>query len=148
MFKQGRARGARGQPVGTFPQSDLLWALGSVSALHRRAFAPEIIASEFPGEASESSLIQAARKLGFRTKTIQAEAGRLAKLPMPLLVAVLPRRRLPNPKHPQIASPPNAWASSPRRPTASWCSSRLAPTPPSPSPKPNWPQGWPGQPGC
>ncbi|TWO67800.1 peptidase domain-containing ABC transporter [Caenimonas sedimenti] len=47
-----------------------------------------MLAREFPGVGTESALIQAARKLGFRTKTIEASAARLAQLPMPLLVAV------------------------------------------------------------
>ncbi|WP_255440847.1 peptidase domain-containing ABC transporter [Caenimonas sedimenti] len=59
-----------------------------MSALHRRPFSPDMLAREFPGVGTESALIQAARKLGFRTKTIEASAARLAQLPMPLLVAV------------------------------------------------------------
>ncbi|MFC5499625.1 ABC transporter transmembrane domain-containing protein [Caenimonas terrae] len=71
-----------------FPQADLLWALGSVSALHRTAFSAELVAREFPGEGSVTKLVQAARTLGFHIKTIHVSADKLARLPLPVLVVL------------------------------------------------------------
>lgn len=70
-----------------FPQADLLWALGSVSALHRTAFSADLIAREFPGEGSVGNLVHAARTLGFHIKTITVSA-RLTRLPLPVLVVL------------------------------------------------------------
>lgn len=79
---------ARQEEVGVFPQLDLLWALGSLSALHRRVFSADLLQREFPGEGNVAKLIQAASSLGFKVKQIHPKAGKLAGLPLPLLVAV------------------------------------------------------------
>jgi ATP-binding cassette, subfamily B, bacterial HlyB/CyaB len=81
---------------------DLLWSLGSLCALHRISFSPELIEREFPPEASpaeaeaeteqvqpshnESTLIRAALALGFRIKAIRFSASKAQSLPLPLLV--------------------------------------------------------------
>lgn len=70
-----------------FPQADLLWALGSVSALHRTAFSADLIAREFPGEGSVGNLVHAARTLGFHIKTITVSAAKLARLPLSVSIA-------------------------------------------------------------
>ncbi|MDB5942051.1 MAG: transporter related, partial [Ramlibacter sp.] len=87
MFWRSRRR--REAPESSaFPQADLLWALGSVSALHRTAFSAELIAREFPGEGSVAKLVHAARTLGFHIKTVRISAAGLARLPMPVLVVL------------------------------------------------------------
>jgi ATP-binding cassette, subfamily B, bacterial HlyB/CyaB len=77
---------------------DLLWSLGSLCALHRISFSPELIEREFPPEASpteaeqvqpshnESTLIRAALALGFRIKAIRFSSSKAQSLPLPLLV--------------------------------------------------------------
>lgn len=82
--------GARVPRDGAFPQADLLWALGSVCALHRRVFSAELLKREFPGEGDEAALVHAARTLGFRIKRIELAAGRLGDLPLPLVLALRP----------------------------------------------------------
>lgn len=73
-----------------FPQLDLIWALGSLSALHRRAFSADLLQREFPGEGSQANLVQAARRLGFKVK--QIDAGRqLSGFPLPLVVLLRPQ---------------------------------------------------------
>ena len=88
----------------TFDASQLIWALGSVCALHQRHFSPEMLAQEFPPEASgggggnensksfytESTLLHAAQRLGFRVKAIALKAKDCAALPLPWLVNIPP----------------------------------------------------------
>ena len=80
-----------------FETSQLIWALGSVCVLHQRNFSPEMLAQEFPPEIStsgnyysESTLLHAAQRLGFRVKRITLAAKDCASLPLPLLVQVNP----------------------------------------------------------
>jgi subfamily B ATP-binding cassette protein HlyB/CyaB len=80
-------RGPTVPKASAFPQADLLWALGSVSALHR-TFSADLIAREFPGEGSVGNLVHAARTLGFHIKTITVSAAKLARLPLPVLVVL------------------------------------------------------------
>ena len=74
------------------PYPSLIWALGSVCALHQRTFDAALIIREFPaaeGEpATESMLIQAAKALGFRAQAVSISAKRILGFPMPLLVAL------------------------------------------------------------
>jgi subfamily B ATP-binding cassette protein HlyB/CyaB len=84
-----RAReGPKASRSSAFPQADLLWALGSVAALHRTPFSADLLAREFPGEGNGSKLVQAARTLGFHIKTIRVVAAKLARLPLPVLVVL------------------------------------------------------------
>ena len=71
-----------------FPQADLVWALGSVSALYRTAFSADLIAREFPGEGDVAKLVQAARKLGFRIKAVRVCGSTMRRLPLPLLLVL------------------------------------------------------------
>ena len=78
-----------------FETSQLTWALGSVCVLHQRNFSPEMLAQEFPPEIStsgnyysESTLLHAAQRLGFRVKRIRVAAKDCASLPLPLLVQI------------------------------------------------------------
>jgi subfamily B ATP-binding cassette protein HlyB/CyaB len=75
-----------------FLSAELLWVLGSLSALHGRSFSAELLSREFPATAqephNESTLIQAALRLGFKVKAASIEARRLSNLPLPLLVSL------------------------------------------------------------
>ena len=83
-----------------FQAQHLTWALGSVCALHQRAFSPAMLAQEFPPEINgtgshpphhtESTLLHAAHRLGFRVKRIALTAKDCAGLPLPLLVQITP----------------------------------------------------------
>jgi ATP-binding cassette, subfamily B, bacterial HlyB/CyaB len=77
-----------------FLPAELLWALGSLSALHHKSFSAELLASEFPATAedppNESTLVQAAIRLGFKVKATHIQARQIAQLPLPLLVALQP----------------------------------------------------------
>ena len=54
------------------------------------AFSAEMLAREFPGHGNAAVLMQAARRLGFRVKPIAVQAGKLAGLPLPLVVTLHP----------------------------------------------------------
>jgi ATP-binding cassette, subfamily B, bacterial HlyB/CyaB len=74
------------------PYPALIWALGSLCALHQRTFDAALIIREFPvaeGEpATESMLIRAAIALGFRAQSVSISARKISGFPMPLLVAL------------------------------------------------------------
>ena len=91
-----------------FAASELIWALGSLCGLHQRNFSAEMLVHEFPPETletsfppetleaadsaapsySESTLLHAGQRLGFRVKRIAARVKDLAGLPLPLLVQI------------------------------------------------------------
>lgn len=82
-----------------FQAQHLIWALGSICALHQRNFSPDMLVQEFPPEVSEagahygeSTLLHAAHSLGFRVKRIALTAKDCAGLPLPLLVQIAPPR--------------------------------------------------------
>ena len=54
---------------GALARDDIIWALGSLSALNSRAFDPELLARELQSPPLHTdALIRAARSLGFRIK--------------------------------------------------------------------------------
>jgi ATP-binding cassette, subfamily B, bacterial HlyB/CyaB len=118
FFQQGSAGLARATgrvPTALVP-AQLLWALGSLCALHHKSFSAELLAREFPATAeephNESSLIQAAGKLGFKVKAMQlSSTTQLAKLPLPLLVGLAPKTPAPNeePVSPATGSGQAGW---------------------------------------
>ena len=69
----------------------LLWALGSVCALHRVPFSAELVLREFPPPHDASSLIRAARAAGLRIRQTTLEARRIAQMRLPLIVTLRPR---------------------------------------------------------
>jgi subfamily B ATP-binding cassette protein HlyB/CyaB len=77
--------GQRSQPVVyEIPLHDVVWTLGSVSALHHRAFDAELLLRELPAPPlTTDSLITAARALGFRVKRHGTTRRDLAALTMP-----------------------------------------------------------------
>jgi subfamily B ATP-binding cassette protein HlyB/CyaB len=67
--------------------ADILWTLGSVSALHHRPFDPELLVRELPPSANTSdALITAGRALGFRVKKRSCVLEQLRTLPLPCIV--------------------------------------------------------------
>ena len=74
----------------TWDAAHLIWALGSLCALHRKSFDARLLAQEFPtsseNPAEESLLIRACGSLGFRIKPIEFVARKAQKLPLPLLI--------------------------------------------------------------
>lgn len=69
------------------PLQDVIWALGSVSALHHRAFDAQLLIRELPAPPLTSdALITAARSLGFRIRRQALGLSGLAKQTLPCLV--------------------------------------------------------------
>jgi subfamily B ATP-binding cassette protein HlyB/CyaB len=71
-------------------QSDLVWALGSLCALHRLPFSAETVWREFPPPVSHATLIAAARALQLHIRQVPLRAGRIQRMAFPLLVALKP----------------------------------------------------------
>jgi ATP-binding cassette, subfamily B, bacterial HlyB/CyaB len=67
---------------------DLLWALGSLCALHRLPFAAELVAREFPPPCTDATLIGAARAIGLRVRAVKLVPARVEQQVFPLLVAL------------------------------------------------------------
>jgi ATP-binding cassette, subfamily B, bacterial HlyB/CyaB len=71
------------------PLPDVIWALGSVSALNHRAFDAELLLRELPiPPLTTDALVAAARSLGFRIKRLEIDRGALSALTMPCLVVL------------------------------------------------------------
>jgi subfamily B ATP-binding cassette protein HlyB/CyaB len=73
------------------PREELVWALGSVCALHRRPFAADLLAREFPPPCTRATLIAAGRALGLRVKAIQLKAQAVQRQVFPLVVGLRAR---------------------------------------------------------
>lgn len=69
---------------------ELVWAMGTFSAIHKRAYDPALLLQQFPGPHNAGSLIQAARALGFRIQRKACDIAQLASCHMPLLVVLSP----------------------------------------------------------
>jgi subfamily B ATP-binding cassette protein HlyB/CyaB len=71
------------------PTQDLLWALGSISALHHRVFDPELVLRELPAPpVTTDALIAIARQLRFRIQRREARARELGRCAMPCLAVL------------------------------------------------------------
>jgi ATP-binding cassette, subfamily B, bacterial HlyB/CyaB len=92
-------------------EGQLLWALGSLCALHRIAFDARLLQREFPASPDapydESTLIRAADALGFRIKAIRFAAKKAQSLPLPLLVQ-LKATTASDPNQASQRSPPSS----------------------------------------
>jgi ATP-binding cassette, subfamily B, bacterial HlyB/CyaB len=79
--------GLRQLPIGyEIPLNDVVWTLGSVSAVHHRAFDAELLLRELPAPPlTTDSLITAARSLGFRVKRHATSRRELATLTLPVI---------------------------------------------------------------
>jgi len=79
--------------------SEVIWALGSLSALNRKNFSAHLSLQEFPPTPqdqsdpshTESSLLRAARRSGFRVKAVSIEAQDCRGLPLRRFVHLAPR---------------------------------------------------------
>ena len=70
------------------PREELIWALGSVCALHRLPFAPHVLARELPPPCTRATLVSAGRALGLRVKAIRLRALAVERQVFPLLVGL------------------------------------------------------------
>jgi ABC-type bacteriocin/lantibiotic exporter with double-glycine peptidase domain len=85
--KSGEARmEARAAPAEA--PSWLPWALQAVATLHRQPFDAALMQRQFPPPHDESTLIHAARQLGFRADALEAPCEALAGLPLPALLCL------------------------------------------------------------
>ncbi len=75
-------------PAPTYALSveDLVWVMGSFSALNRRPFDAELLIRQFPPPYSTDSLIHAARALGFRIGRKDCGSAAIPQLNLPCLV--------------------------------------------------------------
>jgi len=80
---QGTSTAAR-----RLPQDELIWALGSICALHRQPFAAALVARDFPPPCTTATLLSAARALGLRAKEVTLETDRVERMVFPLLVGL------------------------------------------------------------
>lgn len=75
---------------GDFERDHVLWALGSLCALHQKAFAPDLLAREMPvdaqGRLEAGVLLSMGESLGFRVKKVTYSERSLPRLQFPLLV--------------------------------------------------------------
>jgi subfamily B ATP-binding cassette protein HlyB/CyaB len=71
------------------PLQDVVWALGSICALHHRAFDAQLLLRELPAPPlTTDTLISAARALQFRIQRRDVSRAGLAKLTMPCLAVL------------------------------------------------------------
>jgi subfamily B ATP-binding cassette protein HlyB/CyaB len=85
-----RLRGER-KPVTPYevPLQDVVWALGSFSALHHRAFDPQLLLRELPAPPlTTDSLITAARSLRFKIQRRDLHISGLGQLTLPCLAVL------------------------------------------------------------
>ena len=67
---------------------DLVWALGSLCALHRLPFDPSLLLKQCPSPTSLETLIEAGRALGFKIKLLETETSQLEKQLLPCIALV------------------------------------------------------------
>lgn len=71
----------------TYSPEQVLWALGSLCALHQKPFAAELVAPELPSDSPEGIepwvIIQAGERLGFKVKPAQITPERVSRLSDP-----------------------------------------------------------------
>jgi len=110
--------GRRSHPVVyEIPLHDVIWTLGSVSALHHRTFDAQLLLRELPAPPlTTDSLITAARALGFRVKRHGTTRGDLAALTLPCVV-LLKEQAAAEPSPAGISSSASTESSGPTSPT-------------------------------
>ena len=93
------------------PLQDILWGLGSVCAVHRRAFDPQLLLRELPkAPVTTDALITAARSLGFRIQRRNITRATLATYTMPCLALLIDNSPPAEPSAPGVAPPESARA--------------------------------------
>ncbi|MDA8254087.1 MAG: peptidase domain-containing ABC transporter [Betaproteobacteria bacterium] len=70
--------------------AQLVWAVGSLCALNRIPFDPELLLKQFPPPYTTDTLIHAVRALGFRIKLKPCEASALGEVATPCLTLLAP----------------------------------------------------------
>jgi subfamily B ATP-binding cassette protein HlyB/CyaB len=70
------------------PREELVWALGSVCALHRLPFAADLLAREFPPPCTRATIVSAGRALGLRIKSARIKVKAIEQQAFPLLVGL------------------------------------------------------------
>ena len=92
------AKSANAQDIPKFDSLAVIWAMGSICALHQRPFSSTLMAQEFPPEVvggqshyGESTLLHSAHRLGFRVKRVALKAKDCTSLALPLLVQIAPQ---------------------------------------------------------
>ena len=70
--------------------ADFVWALQTLCAVHRKPFDRDLLLHQFPPPYSDSSVVLAARALGFKCQLRGIDAAELHQLPLPLLVELNP----------------------------------------------------------
>jgi ATP-binding cassette, subfamily B, bacterial HlyB/CyaB len=70
--------------------AQVVWALGSLCALNRRPFDPELLLKQFPPPYTTDTLVHATRALGFRIKLVRREGTALHNVTTPCLVLLAP----------------------------------------------------------
>jgi subfamily B ATP-binding cassette protein HlyB/CyaB len=117
----GWSRPLWGQRQSTIPPEirlhDLVWTLGSVSALHHRAFDAELLLRELPAPPlTTDSLISAAQSLGFRIKRHAVSRCDLARFTMPCVALLCDHAPRSDAVLTQSASEESVQAIDPRAP--------------------------------
>lgn len=82
----GRRRSPAARPISTH---DLIWALGSFCALHRKPFDPALLTQQYPPPHGTDTLIRAFRALGFKIEHRASRLESLGKLAMPCLALLV-----------------------------------------------------------
>ena len=88
-------------PPHILQRDDVIWAMGSFSALNRKPFDAELLIKQFPPPYSSDSLIHAARALGFRIKRHDCTSAAVAKLNLPCMVLLNEEKQAPQPTNPE-----------------------------------------------
>jgi len=102
----------KGSVAYEIPLHDVAWTLGSVSALHHRAFDAELLLRELPTPPlTTNSLIAAARSLGFRVKRHETRRGDLRALTMPCVALLREKTSSSDPSSAPASSEPASTAS-------------------------------------
>lgn len=74
----------------TFAPEEFVWAMGSMCALNRIAFDPQLMLNQFPLPLTLDSLIQAMRLMGFKCKNTHVNIERFSSLSFPCFALVNP----------------------------------------------------------
>ncbi|UCH48979.1 MAG: hypothetical protein JSU95_04050, partial [Betaproteobacteria bacterium] len=69
--------------------ADLIWALATISGLHRKPFDAQLLLQQFPPPYSVASLISAAHALGFDTRFGPENLNHINRADLPCLAVLI-----------------------------------------------------------
>jgi ATP-binding cassette, subfamily B, bacterial HlyB/CyaB len=69
-----------------YTQPDIVWALQTACAVHKKPFDITLLLQQYPPPYDEAALVRAAQALGFKCQLRSVPHDQLAQLPLPLLV--------------------------------------------------------------